>query len=581
MKKGKTNTLRRIKRQKFPLILIRKTIASLLICTLLCLIYSSFIMKDILTERTAMAADSVADITKDLSEYFADFADSETEVDKNYLKWSCVLNSETGCMVSAIYDLTSGELIADSSRATFLIVRDRDTEPHASKSKIYICSYDELELWKTADSTLAVKPSIANISKVYDIETWVNSETDYYYLKEDGTFLPGKGTLYYTEDDYDEGYDSEDILIQTFDYTPTDLSSYEKVVKDGDDFAVLGPVTIGYDDSLAETLYGFPFYPTKDSKMAFDRMLADLEETGEIPYVEYSSQTMFTYYNAKTHTLIAPNGHEYAILSASCFDLFEEFGFLLWPVIGIAYAIALVLAFFIARISYAKLNAQYRMEDYRKTLMNTMAHDLKSPLMSISGYAENLQMNPEHPKRDSYLQGIQSGISYMNRTIEDILSLSKLEERSGKINYTQVNLHEILSSLIEKNEAFAADRNLSVKVTGEAIVSGEATLVNELLDNLLTNALIYAPKGSEITITLSNEKMTFSNPCETDLTSCIDRLCEPFVTGDKDRSDQKGSGLGLAIARNIAELLSYKLLVSYADKTFEATLLFKNKKRLL
>ncbi|MBE5880137.1 MAG: HAMP domain-containing histidine kinase [Lachnospiraceae bacterium] len=581
MKKGKNKTTpKRMKRQKFTTVFIKKTVFSLLICTMFCLIFSAFLMKDILAEHTSMSSRSLSDLTNTLTEFC-----NKSEEDKtfaiNQLKWSSAVKSETGGMISVIYDLTTGEVIADSSRTAFLIVRDKNAEPYRTNSRIYTCDYTDLDIWKRMDQDWALKPTIANLTRLYNSNSWISIECDSYYLKEDGTFLPGKGVVYTTSDDYDAGIDENDTLIQTFDYTPEDISSYEKVSKNVDDLTIMGPLVVGYNDALTETICGFPFYPSKHSKILTDNMLAELKESGEIASGVFFSNTMFTYYRENTKGVTASNGQEYAILSASSFDLFDSFGFLLWPFIAIAYTIALAIAFISARFTYARLSSQYRMEDYRKMLMNTMAHDLKSPLMSISGYAENLSMNPEHPKRDSYLQGIQSGISYMNRTIEDILSLSKLEEHFGKIQFAKVDLNDILSSLIAKNEALATERNLSVKVTGESVVAGEATLVNELLDNLLTNALKHAPKGSEINISLSADKLTISNPCETDLSSCIDRLCEPFVTGDENRSDQKGSGLGLAIARNIAELLSYKMKVSYEDKTFAVSLQFKNKKKCL
>lgn len=580
MKKGKNKTTpKRVKRQKFSTILIKKAVVSLLICTMFCLISSALLMKDILASRTSMTAAACSDLSNSLTEHFSQ-SDADTTIALNKLKWSCAVESETGCMVSVIYDLTTGEVITDANRTAFLFVRDKEAEPLASNARIYTCDYTALDMWKEMDADMELKPTISNLSRIYGPDSWIAVECDSFYIKEDGTFLPGKGTLYTTSDDYDAGFDEEETLIRTFDYTPADLSSYEKIEK-GDNLTIMGPVIVGYEESLTETLFGFPFYPSRDSQTMLDNMLAELKETGETSYVDYICNTMFTYYHQYTDIVTAPNGHEYAILSATSFDLFDACDFLLWPLIVIVYLFAIAIAFISARLTYAKLSAQYRMEDYRKMLMNTMAHDLKSPLMSISGYAENLSMNPEHPKRDSYLQGIQSGISYMNRTIEDILSLSKLEERSGKIQFVKVDLNEILSSLIAKNEALATERNLSVNVTGEGVVAGETTLVNELLDNLLTNALKYAPEGSDINISLSADKLTISNPCETNLSSCIDRLCEPFVTGDENRSDQKGSGLGLAIARNIAELLSYKMKVSYEDKTFAVSLQFKNKKKCL
>ena len=207
MKKGKNKTTpKRVKRQKFSTILIKKAVVSLLICTMFCLISSALLMKDILASRTSMTAAACSDLSNSLTEYFSQ-SDADTTIALNKLKWSCVLESETGCMVSVIYDLTTGEVIADSSRTAFLIVRNKDADPVASNARIYTCDYTALDVWKEWDADMALKPTISNLSKIYGLESWTTVECDTFYIKEDGTFLPGKGTLYTTSDDYDEGYD--------------------------------------------------------------------------------------------------------------------------------------------------------------------------------------------------------------------------------------------------------------------------------------------------------------------------------------------------------------------------------------
>ena len=262
MKKGKNKTTpKRVKRQKFSTILIKKAVVSLLICTMFCLISSALLMKDILASRTSMTATALSDLSNSLTEYFSQ-PDADTAIALNKLKWGCAVESETGCMVSVIYDLTTGEVIADSSRTAFLIVRNKDADPVASNARIYTCDYTALDVWKEWDADMALKPTISNLSRIYGPDSWTAADCESFYLKDDGTFLPGKGTLYTTSDDYDTGLDQEETIILTFDYTPADLSSYEKIEK-GDKLTIMGPVIVGYEESLTETLFGFLFYPSR------------------------------------------------------------------------------------------------------------------------------------------------------------------------------------------------------------------------------------------------------------------------------------------------------------------------------
>lgn len=577
MKKKKPIYLKRTKRRKFSSVLIRKEIFAVLGCSLICLIFLLFLSKDYQTERTTLAGNATSNITSKASQYLASSSGDLTAFERNQLQWLCTLNSETGSVISAIYDLTAGETVADSTRTAFLIVRDKNSEPTASASKIYTCDYDELDLWKEMDSYYALPRTIPNLKTIFANASWVEMESDCYYINEDGTFLPGAGFLYEDSDEVIATYDSTDTIIRTFDCTPQDLSSYTQISDGNADTTVFGAILIGYDESLSNTFCSFPYYPSAEAKTFFDKCLADIEANGTTYYNDYID----TYSGLRSDyaTFIAANGHEYAVLTVMHFDLFEEFGFILYPLLVAAYVVALVFGFVSARISYAGLRARYAMEDYRKTLMNTMAHDLKSPLMSISGYAENLQMNPDHPKRETYLQGIHSGISYMNRTIEDILMLSKLEEHPRTLSKVSVDLGACVQTLLEKHEPFIRKRGITVHVSGSACVQGDATLLGEALDNLLVNALTHSPEESTVNIVLSNECFTISNPCKEDLTEKITELCSPFVTGDENRSDQKGSGLGLAIVKNIADLHSCNLELSSENQTFEARLLFPIRKK--
>lgn len=574
MKKSKkTVHLKHMKRKKFSTLLIRREIFAILACSFLCLLFLLFFMKDYQAERTAMAANASSNITSRASEYLASSTGELTMFDTNRLQWLCTLNSESGA-VSAIYDLTDQKTVADSKRTVFLIVVDKSNDSGDSSSMIYTCDYNELDIWKDMDSIYAVPRTIPAIYKNFHGNVRTEMVSDCYYISEDGTFLPGKSFLYETSDEIVAEYDSSETILKSFDYTPQDIASYTAISVDDAGITAMSPISLGYDDSLTNTFFAFPYYPSVKANAFFDECLTELEATGASTYNDYLLIRVFSCYRSDYTTFIAANGHEYAVLTVTYFNLFEEFGFILYPLLIAAYAVSLVLGFVSARITYAKLRAQYAMEDYRKTLMNTMAHDLKSPLMTISGYAENLQMNPEHPKRDAYIRGIHSGITYMNKTIEDILTLSKLEDHTVTSAKVPVDLSGQLNTLLEKHRPLIEERNLHIDASGTGSVTGNATLLGEALDNLLVNALTHSPEGSTITISIGNNFFSVSNPCETDLRGHIDELRNPFVTGNESRSDQKGSGLGLAIVQNIANLHSCNLTLSAANRTFEATLRF-------
>ena len=208
------------------------------------------------------------------------------------------------------------------------------------------------------------------------------------------------------------------------------------------------------------------------------------------------------------------------------------------------------------------------MEDYRKTLMNTMAHDLKSPLMSISGYAENLKESVHSEKREHYASAIMDNVDHMNRIISDILTLSKTEDGNVVLNKTELNAETLIHECLKKYELQMGEHKLTCAVSGSLTLLADKTLFTEALDNLIGNAVKYADSDSEIAFTLDKKSIGISNRCGAEIDN-TDELLKPFVTGDKNRSNKGGNGLGLAIAKNIMDLHKFKMNVKYEDKKFE------------
>ena len=232
--------------------------------------------------------------------------------------------------------------------------------------------------------------------------------------------------------------------------------------------------------------------------------------------------------------------------------------------------ISVLIAYLLAKVSYARMQARYDVEDYRRNLMNTMAHDLKSPLMSISGYAENLRNNLHTEKQEYYSEAILHNVQYMNGIIESVLSLSKAESGNVVLKKEKLNVTEKLQELIGVQENRLQERDLAVELTGELVLEADKVLFGQVLHNLLDNAVKYASNNGVIRVMISAEQISFQNHCETDLRAVADTLCEPFVVGEANRGGRKGSGLGLTIAKNICELHGFELKIICGAGSFEA-----------
>ncbi len=164
-----------------------------------------------------------------------------------------------------------------------------------------------------------------------------------------------------------------------------------------------------------------------------------------------------------------------------------------------------------ANVSYMNQKNFYEMNEYRKDITNTMAHDLKSPLMVISGYSENLMGQDLSEKGQRFSKAIMENTEYMNRLIEKSLELSKVESRNYKLHKEDLNLREISQELIDGYKLQLEERGLDVQMQGECVLTADKISMREVLDNLIGNALKYAAEGSVIEIHLSDKAYEVSN----------------------------------------------------------------------
>lgn len=258
----------------------------------------------------------------------------------------------------------------------------------------------------------------------------------------------------------------------------------------------------------------------------------------------------------------------------SFIDFLVSFEGILSAVITVT-VITLLMALSWSRQKYAELKVHYDTEDFRKELTNTMAHDLKSPLMAASGYAENLlnRTNPE--KNDHYAQALLENINYMDTIITDVLELSKLESGSEILSRTPVQFRTLAEEIVKKAEDIISERSLSVNVTGECQADADCSLMKRAIENLILNAAKYADEGSEIKVILSKAGITVENRYSGVEITDTDRLLEPFVKGDRSRSSRKGSGLGLSIVKNIADMHGFRFNISASGNVFRSEIRFK------
>ncbi len=232
---------------------------------------------------------------------------------------------------------------------------------------------------------------------------------------------------------------------------------------------------------------------------------------------------------------------------------------------------AILLALIWSVIAFLRFRYKYEMDEYRRSLTATLAHDLKSPLMAISSYAENLVNHVYPEKNEHYYKSIMDTTKYMDNIIVNVLELSRLE-KSGSVKREKIDVIALTNEVLSLMQDSISERNLHVEVSGSIVMKAERQMMTLAIRNLLDNAIKYTPADGHITVT--GQKKTFSviNDMEEESIDDAQQLCEAFVKGDAARSNRSGTGLGLSIVQQIARLNCLKMAVEGKAHLFRVTM---------
>ena len=240
--------------------------------------------------------------------------------------------------------------------------------------------------------------------------------------------------------------------------------------------------------------------------------------------------------------------------------------------IGIFLLSMLIIAYFWSMHKNRLNQVIYQYEDYQRNLINNLAHDLKTPLMAVSGYAENLLTSyrmEEEPKR--YLQSILENINYTDSMINQTLEFNKMQEIQ-KLRKSVCSLHELTEKALRKYEILLEEHQIAVTISGTAEIMANYETMTSAIENLISNAVKYTAVGGEINIEISDKTFRIDNTVTGKTETSA--LLLPFVKGDQARAGKSGSGLGLSIADQAIRANGFRLEISCTESAFTAVIHF-------
>lgn len=217
-----------------------------------------------------------------------------------------------------------------------------------------------------------------------------------------------------------------------------------------------------------------------------------------------------------------------------------------------------------------------KLESMRTEFVANVSHELKTPLTSIKGFVETLKMSDMEDRQDNmrFLNIIEEEANRLYRLINDILSLSELEQKKIVIKKEEINVEksiiEVLSIL--KGQSKGKNIELSMNIREELKdLKGDSDKIKQMLINLIDNAIKYTPENGKVTVEAYNlSEEDGSDNVVIKVTDNgigipkqhIPRLFERFYRVDKARSRKVGgTGLGLAIVKHIVILFNGKIEV--------------------
>lgn len=216
-------------------------------------------------------------------------------------------------------------------------------------------------------------------------------------------------------------------------------------------------------------------------------------------------------------------------------------------------------------------------EKERIELISNLSHDLRTPLTSIKGYVQLLIDSPEYVE-NSYLQIIERKTTQIEQLLDQLLEVDRLDRGRVSVDYKAINLSLLTFQIVHEYKPLFESRSLclSTSTKSNLYIKGDIEGTGRVCQNLISNALKYAPMNTDVEIKIKEDHEFFSweitNETDEKTLNSLDKLFVRTFRVDDSRSLTPGEGLGLSIARQLMLLNGGEL---FAERTEEKKIRFR------
>jgi signal transduction histidine kinase len=209
------------------------------------------------------------------------------------------------------------------------------------------------------------------------------------------------------------------------------------------------------------------------------------------------------------------------------------------------------------------VTALRQMDLMKASFLSMISHELRSPVQAINGYLDvtlSGMAGPLTTDQHEFIRRARAGSEHLKALVDDVLLMSRRDAGQFKLNIEPTTIDSVIDEAMEEVELSAADAGITLERQKQPelpVIEADGPRIQQVLRNLLTNAIKFTPKGGKVTLTATHDDHSvrvvvqdtgIGIPAEH-----LPRIFERFYQVQSSGARSRGQGLGLAIVRIIVE----------------------------
>lgn len=220
----------------------------------------------------------------------------------------------------------------------------------------------------------------------------------------------------------------------------------------------------------------------------------------------------------------------------------------------------------------SEVEAVTALEKDRRDFFMAVSHELKTPLAVLKAQLESMNLNiGDYANHGKYLPETLQSVETIEHLVVEILLIVKLESQWGRDAVEDVRIVDVVERCLDNSALLIEQKGLSVsrEIPEEVTVKTYHRLVNLVLSNLITNAILHSPDKTLVTIQLVGSTLLIQNRSDLITDEDLRKMFEPFYRLDSSRSrDTGGSGLGLYVVETVLKMIEWCYQAYYQEGVF-------------